>query len=266
MHTGDYDDMQMPNFGMGLLPAAGSSTTNSFNRPQNTQSQYRLEAPLMPGAVNVPVENSTKPTPESEQQQKMVKALEKNTQMYICADKLRIHNLRKYAAKKFKESLWAITDAKDTYPAVRLAFENTHQEDKVLCNEVLRYCVRHHQRIHVFPTFLALLQKCEPSAWRIGVGVQREKDNQQERFGEQVKILKKEILRAERNQMRAEVELDSTVQLVNGTRFMLGERCTNADMKLELHTNHVGTKQYQLTCKCCNKRHLGEYLTAARDL
>ena len=294
MYTGDYDDMQTPNFGTELPPAAGSSTTSSSNDPQSTPSPNGLVAPLTVGDGDTPEESwtedisemsigtilnptrseelaarrarmdSMKSTPDSVQEQKMVKALEKNTQMYICADKLQIDKLMEYAAEKFKKRLWAIADAKNTYPAVRLAFENTRQEDTVLCNEALRYCIHHHQRIEAFPMFLVYLQKCEPSAWTIGVELQRMKDNQQESLGQKLKTLKKEKLRAEIIKAQAEAELNSAVQLVNGTKFMLGERCTNADMKLETHTNNLGTKQYQLTCKCCNKQHQGVYLTVAR--
>ncbi len=169
IYTGDYDDMQTPNFGTELPPAAESSTTSSSNNSQTTPSPIGLVAPLMPGNGNTPEDclteycsdvvfgatpnptlfeelvarrtrfDSTEPTPESIQQQKMVKALEKNTQIYICADKLQIDKLGEYAAEKFKKRLWAITDAKDTYPAVRLASENTRQEDTVLWHEALRW-------------------------------------------------------------------------------------------------------------------------------
>ena len=293
LYMGDYNDLQIPSFGTELLPAAGSSTTSSFNDPQITPSPTGLVAPLTLEDGNIPEEHwlddpsgypdtimrfarsqeraemrtrmeSKKPAPDPAKQRQMVQALEMNTQVYICADKLQIVKLREYAVDKFKKRLWAIADAKDTYPAVRLVLENTREEDAVLCNEALRYCIRHHQRIEAFPKFLVFLQDSVQSAWTIGVELQRAKDDQQESLGQKLKVLHEEKLRAEILKAQAEEELDSVVQLVNGKRFMSGERCTNADMKLEMHTNRLGTKQYQLTCECCNKQHLGVYLTAAR--
>ncbi|KAF7509602.1 hypothetical protein GJ744_007640 [Endocarpon pusillum] len=293
LYTGDYDDLQIPSFGTKLLPAASSSTTSAFNGPKIAPSPRGLVAPLTLEDDNTPDEHwamscsaftlsemqslasqeraemrarveSMKPAPDRAKQRQMVQALETNTQVYICADKLQIVKLRECAADKFKERLWAIDDAKDTYPAVRLALEGTREEDTVLCNEALRYCIRHHQRIAAFPKFLAFLHDTVSSAWTIGVELQRKNDYQQRSLGQKLKVLGEEKHRAEVLKAQAEEELNSVVQLVNGKRFMSGDRCTNADMKLEMHTNSLGTKQYQLTCDCCNKQQLGVYITEAR--
>lgn len=269
LYTGDYDDLQTPSFGTELLPAAASSTTNSLNQVQVAPSPRRFAMQMQHfrrlgrAAMRARV-GSVKPAPDPAEQRKMVQALEKNTQVYICAEKLQIEQLRECAADKFKKRLWAIADAKYTYPAVRLALEGTREEDTVLCDEALRYCIRHHQRIEASPKFLALLQGSVSSMWTIGVELQRNNADQQESLRQQLKVLREEKHRAEVLKAQAEDELNSAVQLVNGKRFMSGKRCTKADMKLELHTNSLGTKHYQLTCKCCNKQQQGVYITAAR--
>ncbi|ERF72407.1 hypothetical protein EPUS_06036 [Endocarpon pusillum Z07020] len=293
LYTGDYEDLQIPRFSTELLPAAASSTTSSSNDPLIAPSPRGLVAPLTPEDDNTPEDHwmkncpgftlsqmqrfgseereemrarveSMKPAANPAKQRKLVQALEKNTQVYICADKLQMVKLKECAADKFKKRLWAIADAKDAYPAVRLALEGTREEDTVLCNEALRYCIRHHERIEVFPKFLAFLHDTVSSAWTIGVELQRKNDDLQQSLGQKLKLLGKEKHRAEVLKAQADDELDSVVQLVNGTKFMSGKRCTNAEMKLELHTNSLGTKQYQLTCECCNKQQLGVYITVAR--
>lgn len=289
LYTEGYDDLEVPDFGSEVCQAPESLTTGSPSDPSTTSSHMELATPLTrdddttsmprwarsafgPCARSSPyrgdikrlqrrLEIRAKRAPDWAEQRKIGLGLEKNAQVYICADKLDLKKLKKLAASKFKERLWSIADTKDTYPALRLAYENTSEDDTALRHETMRYCIHENRRIEAFPKFAALLKEHEPTAWKLAVEVQRERVEEGGSLEEKLKPLDKKKVRAERRKVQAEQELESVVQLVNGERLMSGSRCTAADMKLDIQTNQIGTKQYRLICKCCDKQHDGVYIT-----
>jgi hypothetical protein len=112
---------------------------------------------------------------EEEEQQKIVAAVETNALMYICADKLELDDLRKHAPSKFKKRLESVTDANYAYPAVRLVYENIYQNNSSIRHAVTRCCIHYHQRMSIFPKFVALLEQHEGNAWVLAMELQSER-------------------------------------------------------------------------------------------
>jgi hypothetical protein len=270
LYTGDYEEESL------------NAVTSAFETEQVfethmvtflTQAKIEVATPLMAeddmtqkqsGELHN-TETDADKAPNWEEQMKIVTTLEKNAQVYVCADKLGIDKLKKHAATKFKQRLWSVTDAKHAYPALCLAYEHTNQDDPGLRSEAMRYSISKVSRVQNFPRLVALLKEHEPITWECAVDLQHESFEERVIRWQEQKLLAKDKERAERQLLHTQEELKSVVQLVNGERFMSGSRCKNADMKLISRINRLGTRQYALFCKCCEKWHFGVYITCARE-
>lgn len=264
LYTGDYDDIDVPTFGIDQptapppsLPLMDATVEeNNDGGPKASQSiTSEAEKPVSKDAQSA----DKLSVRESKRREQQISAMDVNARVYVCADKFGLGKLKQRATEKFMSVLQKVQELASmqlAYGSFRFVYENTAQADAHLRRAITRHCIIHHSSItkEVFD----LVKEHEATTWALGLELRGTICKEKRKHIATLAKSHAELVSIKQQLKHNQEELKGVVGLVNGDMCSKGSRCLKADMTLKrLGCAGNTLLQYQLSCKCCGNVHFG---------